>query len=364
MSTLTLIMTAMLCDVSRLEKINISSSDVLIAGCSHAADFAHQFHIAFSDIVTGACIFSGQPFHCAVTRFAADEEVTQTPESSVPHCEGCDTGETLIYDHCKNHPQWVDVGKLPDYIRRSCGQNPIKINNCIDDPINLLERARVFLFHPTHDRCYLSGAVANVQALYYQLLSNPGRDVKFINDQPFPHTLPTNSTPFFNHSVPSGYDGPGKCLRWNFGNYSAGFQYATTPIYDNVLVFDQTEFIKKYNLNGTGVNTEGVAYIPNNCKKGSSVKCRVLLLPNGCSDGNATFSGSDWDFIKYAESNHIVVLKPCVGGAVNIQRYPNSYEIQRGLLDVYGQLSSNYSYQSAPHMRLVGSVLKRIMFGE
>lgn len=128
-------------------------------------------------------------------------QVPQTPESSVPRCDGCDPNMTLVYDHCKvcsilsslflfvfvfdtylvqpavhgcsldisrelcgeltwttlaqqNHPQVVDVGKLPDYPRRACGNTfPIR-PECIDDPANLFA-ARVFIFRGTYDRCYL-----------------------------------------------------------------------------------------------------------------------------------------------------------------------------------------------------------------
>ena len=52
--------------------LNIDRASISIAGCSHAADFAHQFHIAFSSIISASCIFAGQPYHCAVTRFPKD----------------------------------------------------------------------------------------------------------------------------------------------------------------------------------------------------------------------------------------------------------------------------------------------------
>ena len=59
-----------------LPALNIPREGVLTAGCSHAADFAHQFHVAFSGLVGGgACVFSGQPFHCAVQRFSDDPQV-------------------------------------------------------------------------------------------------------------------------------------------------------------------------------------------------------------------------------------------------------------------------------------------------
>lgn len=110
----------------------------------------------------------------------------------------------------------VDVGKLPDYPRRACGNTfPIR-QECIDDPAYLFT-ARVFIFRGTYDRCYLKvsdcqrdrftnpkwvndavalqGAVENVAALYGQMIQNATGNIQLVTDQPFPHTLPVNSTP-------------------------------------------------------------------------------------------------------------------------------------------------------------------------
>mmetsp|Transcript_8650 Transcript_8650/g.11901 ORF Transcript_8650/g.11901 Transcript_8650/m.11901 type:complete len:368 (+) Transcript_8650:37-1140(+) len=341
-------------DDGKVPRLNITKGGVVTAGCSHAGDFAHQFHISFNSMIDGACVFSGQPFHCAVTKFPGDQLVKATNESSVPHCDGCPDGETLVYDHCKNHPQWVDVGMLPDYPRRACGQNPIKHTECIDDVKNLFDD-RVYLFRPTHDRCYLDGAVANVQALYGQMLTDPASQVKFVNDQPFPHTLPTNSTPYFNHSEPAGFDGPGECLRWVFKDKA---QYAGEFKPENVFEFNQTLYMDDF---GVGINEKGFIYIPDKCRpaaveSSSSSSCNMVLLTNSCHD----FSGGDVDWAKYGEANGIVILKPCVGGHVDTERFPQAHEVQRGLLDVYGQLSDEYVFQSAPHMRFVGRILREV----
>ena len=46
----------------RLPSLNIERHSVATAGCSHAGDFASQFHIAFSNLVSASCVFSGQPY--------------------------------------------------------------------------------------------------------------------------------------------------------------------------------------------------------------------------------------------------------------------------------------------------------------
>eukprot|EP01048_Picozoa_sp_COSAG05_P033518 COSAG05_NODE_13486_length_428_cov_0.808511_1_plen_127_part_10 len=46
-----------------------------VSGISSGADFAVQFHVAFSALVRGAGIFAGKPYHCSVTRFANDATI-------------------------------------------------------------------------------------------------------------------------------------------------------------------------------------------------------------------------------------------------------------------------------------------------
>ena len=70
-----------------------------------------QLQVAFSSLVKGSCIFSGMPFHCAVTRFSRDYMVPKSPSTDAGiHCPDCDQNGTLIYDHCKvrdtRMPMW------------------------------------------------------------------------------------------------------------------------------------------------------------------------------------------------------------------------------------------------------------------
>eukprot|EP01047_Picozoa_sp_COSAG01_P075807 COSAG01_NODE_13108_length_1634_cov_1.533550_2_plen_317_part_00 len=91
-------------------------------------DMNIAFHFAHSADLAGVCGHDSQPYHCAVQYFAGEPLVPQTPESSVPVCDGCPENMTLLYDHCKNHDFVVDVGQLPDYARG---------NSQIDDTSNI-----------------------------------------------------------------------------------------------------------------------------------------------------------------------------------------------------------------------------------
>ena len=347
-------------EVISLPHLNIKPSGVSTTGCSHAGDMAHQLQIAFSAHIKNTCVFAGQPYRCAVQKFANDEQVPQTVESSVPFCDGCDEGLTLAYDHCKNHPEWVDVGMLPDYVKRACDPSN-NYKDCIDDYHNLFD-TRAFLFLGTQDSCYLPGSVENVAGLYGQLVSHPEEQIKFVGTEPFPHTLPYNWTAHFNSSEPANYDGPGECLRHI---YKDEITWAGEYKKKNEFVFDQLEFWETEDpsqmTNGTGAQEKGSISIPTRCQK--LHECKMMIVPSKC-DSEPSLSGGDQEWSKYGETNDIVVFKPCVGGYLDKERFPNAMEVGRGLFDVYGQLSSDYATQNGPHMKMIGKMLKRLMDGE
>ena len=70
---------------------------VVAVGFGASADFAHQFHVAFSSIVDGACVFAGQPFNCAVSHFNQDTTVPRGNNTRVPNRNAktgvCGTGD-------------------------------------------------------------------------------------------------------------------------------------------------------------------------------------------------------------------------------------------------------------------------------
>ena len=45
---------------------------------------------------------------------------------------------------------------------------------------------------------------------------------------------------------------------------------------------------------------------------------------------------------------------------VDAARYPHAPDVAQGKLDAYGQLSADYVQQSAPHMRAIGGMLRRL----
>ena len=78
-----------------------------------------------------------QAYHCAVQRFPG-ESLSHVADPSVPFCDGCPPNTTVGYDHCKQHPEIVELGPLLDYARAQSG---VTI-----DPLSHLTQRRVFLY--------------------------------------------------------------------------------------------------------------------------------------------------------------------------------------------------------------------------
>lgn len=329
-----------------LPKLNIDRASVVVAGFDDAADFAHQFHISFSSLISGACAFGAQPFHCAVSHFSQDKLVPQGPASRVPFCDGCPSNMTLPFDHCKTSPSVVDVGSTVDFPRRHCGQNPISIHECIDD-VDYVKKSRVFLYRGTKDDEIAAGTIENTAALLAQMMDDPSASIKVVNDQPTGHYLPLTS---------DGYDGPGNCLRHV---YDAPWMAPGIARDASWTTFDQLEFLE--DDEHVGFQDQGWVYVPSRCRKetGDQV-CKLVVRPGAC-DPPSTFARDVHEFAAYAESNAMVILHPCMGGPLDSKKYPNAQDVKMGRLDVYGQLGGDYVHQSAPHMRAIGKMVRRLL---
>ena len=338
----------------KLAVLNLDPQSVLTAGLGDAGDFAHQFHIAFSATVSGACVFSGQPFNCATSGFAGD---SQSWHDKINALGG---SASSANDHCKSDPDVVDVGSLVDYPRRHCGQNPVSVPECFDD-VNYVKRSRVFLFRGTHDTISKVGAIENVDGLLAQMITDPQKSIKVVRDQAFGHTVPLRSTPHVGHSEPAGYDGPGECLRHVFDSPAMRSESAKPA---NWLSFDQTEFADE--RGAVGFERLGWIYVPERCQDlngqgpGAS-PCKLVLRPSKCSPAADPISEEMKAWAEYGEGSGIVILYPCVGGHVDTATFMHAPDVVAGKLDVYGQLDRNYVQQSAPHMRVIGKMLQRIL---
>jgi len=332
-----------------LPRLDVHPGAVVTTGASSGGDMAIQMHVAYSASVSGVCGFDAQPYHCAATRFPGDSLIPQSSESSVPHCTGCPPGFTLVYDHCKNHPEWVDVGMLPDYPRRTCHGR----DGCVDEPGNLRDTT-VYL---SRGECetYVGGAVINSVAMYSQ----------FVNDSDTQILYTDSCAPDVHGSTDE------KCFQHVFGpNSKATRQTGHVPLVppadqgkvSNIRAFSQAPFIEDFNV---GFHALGWLYVPDSCQAGIAPPpggCRLIIHFHGC--GGSGPPGENDLTVRYAENNDIVLLHPVIKKFNNVSRtFGNANEIQRGCWDGYGQLSEDFALQSAPHMRSVFRMLEHLVSG-
>uniref|UniRef100_A0A7S3YI88 Ricin B lectin domain-containing protein n=1 Tax=Lotharella globosa TaxID=91324 RepID=A0A7S3YI88_9EUKA len=250
--------------VIALPRLNIIPGAIYSQGGSSGGDMAIQFHVAFSKHVSGVCGNDAQPYHCAVTRFPGDFLLPQTNESSVPHCYGCPDGYTVLYDKCKNHPQFVDVGMLPDYPRRVCGDGGKP--GCIDDAANIYDDY-VYLSRG-ECRTYIGGAEVNTLAMYGMMTTDPETQLKYIDK-----------------CATENVDDDKECMEHVLRNsmehllkkpMNPPVPYATS----SVKIFDMMPFIEDHNI---GFEGTGFAYIPNKCYNTSNA-CQIMVRePFECS---------------------------------------------------------------------------------
>ena len=115
-----------------------------------------QLQVAFSGSLKGVGVFAGQPYHCAVHAFPKDELAAgcngtrpgragctrDTSSPDVPICEDCPAGRCPQHDHCKRHPEWVEVPALISGMREEAAAGSI-------DKLSHLAGRRVYLYRGT-----------------------------------------------------------------------------------------------------------------------------------------------------------------------------------------------------------------------
>lgn len=336
-------------------------AEIFVSGLSSGADFAAQFQVTYSAIVSGAAIFAGQPFRCAITRFPQDE--LQPPNPEVPICVGCPPNTTLLYDHCKHEPSWVDVSEL-----KAVAENDFK-DHLIDDPANL-KNSGVYCFRGTEDSHYAPGSVAKTAEFFAQFASSPD-NVKLVQDVPSGHAYPlpgtcpwpcglgplANTLPFQN----CRYDGIGEALKHI---YSTLGKPITTPnatewFWDSLFWFDQEPFWGNRAI--TRLEKWALIYVPKRCAISrnvpSSKRCNLMINFHGCGfvfPGTYEMLVTQLNLNTWAEANDIVVLYPRLGAM------GSTAEQKQGCWNVYGQTGVDYATKKADQMNAIWQMVSSL----
>jgi len=326
---------------SSLSQVNINSKAISISGLSSGADFAVQFQVAFSKNIMGLGVFAGQPYHCAVTRFADDPMEPLNPK--VPICEGCPANKTLIYDHCKSHPDFVDVKLLADKARKLSSAGLI-------DSLDNLRTAKIYTYAGTKDPTI--GATQKTRDFFAQFV--PAENLIYNFTIPSGHCWPQDTgintcgpwAPYLGNTWPAencGYDGPGAMLKHIYGNL---LPPAKSIVWNSLKWFDQSPF-NGNNSKSIGLSKKGIIYVPQKCADGT--QCALHIALHGCSE---LFVFEDilmhtMSFNRWAETNNIVMLWPHIGP------HGTTKEERQGCWDSYGQTGHAYDTRASVQMQAI-----------
>lgn len=356
----------------QLPALSIDPSSITISGISSGADFVVNLHVAHSQTIRGVGVFAGQAYHCAVTRFPKDELVKKSEDTSVPVCDGCPINTTLTYDHCKNHPEWVDVDLLVAFARNQSALGTIdNVSNIADGPL--------YFYRGTHDTCYKTGAEEATLSFYSRLTLDRGQEgrVAYEGSIPSNHAQPTQhygapcggkSDPKYSYIESCGYDAAGALLRHMYGKHLAAPAKTFNP--ENLVQFDQSEFwvnasnpgAKSPNLprdGSAGLSDKAYAYIPSGCIKGNATEpCRMHLYHHGCCGpwGSVFYEGVTHHagFNEYAETNNIVIIYPAMSS------WGETAQSRSGCWDGYGQTGTDYSVKSGAQITVVHNMIMKL----
>eukprot|EP00038_Savillea_parva_P030423 m.77729 g.77729 ORF g.77729 m.77729 type:complete len:366 (+) comp9158_c0_seq2:273-1370(+) len=329
-----------------------------ISGISSGADFAVQFHVAFSATINGVGVFAGQPFMCAVTRFPRDVLVNHT-DPSVPICNGCPEGTTLVYDHCKNHPQNVDATMLASIAADMVASGDIdNTSNLHDD--------QIYLYRGTKDPCYVAGSLAQTLLFYSLFVLRLEGNIAYEDTIPSLHAFPTNNGfgstcgtndhPNDSYIESCGYSGAEGVLKQLYGPLNPPVAKATGKL----APIDQTKYFGPQG--GGGMADNGYLYVPTHCMGDGPPRCRLHVFHHGCGGPgpNGFFINAvhHAGFNELADSNNVVMLYPAMSS------WGNTTQTKAGCWDAYAQTGANYATKHGIQMANVKRMIDAVMAGD
>ena len=283
--------------------------NVTVAGVSSGAYLAGQYHVAWSESVTGAGLIAGGPWGCAGGDIA---------QALGPCAEGSGLDLPALVQ---------DAGAL-------AAANAI-------DPLDGLDGDSVFVFHGAND-AIVPAATTRAAADFYSGL-DADIAVSYIEDVPATHGIPVLESPlgctefaapFLNDC---DYDLAGQMLETLYGPLQPRSDDAV-----EAQPFDQAPYA------ASGLADTGYVFVPQACR--GERRCRVHVFLHGCSQsaeavGTAVVNGAG--FNEWAVTNDLIVLYPQVAASAMAPVNP------LGCWDWWGYSGENYLERDAAQLAAI-----------
>lgn len=287
----------------------LDPDQVTISGASSGAAMAHQLHIAYPEVFSGAALLAGGPFGCAEGSLA----------TAMSRCMGKVDGELPVDQLLAQARAASDSGKLGS--------------------LSLLANDPVWVFHGVLDNLVaaeLSEAIVD----FYQGLNV--ENINYVNDIEAAHTFPTLKNGNACNTVASpfvgacGYDAAGESLQFLYGELHEPVSELTTELTEVTLT----------NANSAGLLEQAFLFAPAACSEAKKA-CKAQMVLHGCNQSSAQV-GTEFiqlsGYLEWAEANDIVLAFPQVAVAAT-----NPF----ACWDWWGYTGESYRWRDGAQMKVL-----------
>ena len=349
----------------------LDPGNVTVSGISSGAFFAHQFHVAYSGLVTGAGIVAGGPYGCAEQEdsitppFGNPFIVALVPRRVVASLAVCTHfGRSDLKQAGWRFPDKPDANDLRQAAMRAHAEGKI------DDPANLAN-SRVWLFHGDQDVGVPQSTMQELRS-FYQLVGVPAANIETQEGPDAMHGMPIKALPAGGTGKHCMLPDPSYLVRCDYGAAESllrhlypGASPASASPSGRIVGFDQTEFFDKREKSSS-LHESGYLYVPPACENdsGSGAKCRLHVAFHGCEQGvdkihDLFFRNAGYN--AWADANQVIVLYP---QAIPWHRLADPSDISanpKGCWDWWGYSGDDYLGRNGKQMQAVRKMLGRVL---
>jgi hypothetical protein len=296
--------------------LNIDKQKITVSGISAGGQMAHQLHIAYPDVFSGAGIIAGGPFGCADGSLAtAMTRCISKTDTAIP------------------------MDELSAEIRTAAADGRIGKNESLADD-------RVWLFHGALDTVVAVGVSDALAALYGEFI--PESQILYLKDVAAGHNFPAkgnghdcqaSQAPFVGDC---DFDAAGELLKHLYPGLDEPQSRSELTL-------------TSVNLSGAaeaGLSDTAYLFVPPACADGEHA-CAAHLVLHGCAQ-SALQIGAEFieqsGYLPWAAANDIVLAFPQVtSGPAN----------PIACWDWWGYTGSNYLWRDGAQMKILADWIRK-----
>ncbi|MEJ8567321.1 PHB depolymerase family esterase [Wenzhouxiangellaceae bacterium CH-27] len=299
----------------------IDPNRITVSGISAGGMMAHQLHIAYPDLFSGAAAIAAGPYGCADGSLA----------TAMARCMADDAGGLPVAEFAERILSDAAAGR-------------------IGDPADLTDD-RVWLFHGTNDRLVAAGVNDALADLYADFL--PAGQIRYVNDIPAAHHFPAagrghgcdeSKPPFVGNC---DYDAAGALLQFLYPGL-------TTPPETT----DPEPALREVTLPGAaraGLRETAYLYVPPACRDTvNTPACGLHLVLHGCAQSSVQVDTAFIEqsgYLRWAGMNNLVLAFPQVDvGAAN----------PYACWDWWGYTGAEYRWRDGAQMALIAGWIREL----